>query len=124
MKTILLACVAALATASFTPRAIADDAKPLMVIRYNQENVYFGRTLKKAVAYAEQAKAGVIYKVVSLVPSGSKKGTVKVSADQAKKNLGGVTTMMQQLGVDDARIKADTQSSSAVKSQEIRIFVE
>jgi len=101
-----------------------DGRKPLLIVRFNQEHVYFNRALKQAVTNAEAAKPGIHYNVVSYVPSGAKKGQMKVSAEQAKTNLGMVTKGLQELGVDSARVDVSSQPSSAVTSQEVRIFVE
>ena len=109
---------------ALAPAAAPETAKPLLVIRFNQEPVHFTRALKQAVVNAEHIKAGVQYKVVSYVPSGKRKGQAKVPADRAKKNLESVTAGIQQLGVDTSRIRASSETSDSARSQEIKVFVE
>ena len=117
------------ATAMFSPQVYAkvpegESVKPLLLIRYNQEHVYYTRALKQAVANAENTKASVKYKVVSVVPTGNRKGTVKIGAERAKSNLASVLTSIQQLGVPADRISSSTESSALALSQEIKIYVE
>lgn len=122
--TLLAVIVGLSAGQSYAKAADAGSVRPLLVIRFNQEHVYYSRALKQAVANAEKVKPDVRYNVVSSLPSGKRKGQVKVSAEQAKANLSGVTTMMQQLGVPESRMSSSTENSSSVSSQEIKIYVE
>jgi len=101
----------------------AEPRTPLLVIRFNQQHVYFDRVLRQAVDATEKTKAGAVYDVVSIVPSGgSREQNERISADAAD-NLNAVVQQLQDLGVQPSRIQASTQSSTAVTAQEIDIFV-
>jgi len=97
--------------------------RPLLVVRFNQDHVYYTRALKQAVVNAERAKSGVRYQVVSYLPDGKRRGQKQVATKQAESNLSDITGLMQKLGVDSSRIETQSQKA-AVMSQEIKIYVE
>ncbi len=97
---------------------------PLMIIRFNQTNVYYDDSLAKVVKVAETNRPGVKYNVVSALPDLS-----ALSAEQqqdiskrAMDNLRDVVTQMQQLGVSADRVKIAAQKKP-VRAQEISIYV-
>jgi len=98
---------------------------PLLVIRFNQQHVYFDRVLRQAVESAEKAKADALYDVVSIVPTGGNNAqqNERLSANAAG-NLGSVVQELQNLGVQPSRIHSTTQSSASATAQEIQIFVD
>ncbi len=107
------------------PTFAAEQAseRPLLVVRFNQDHVYYTRALKQAVANAERAKSGVRYHVVSYLPDGKRRGQKQVASKKAQGNLDKITGLMQQLGVDASRIEAKSQKAP-VMNQEIKIYVE
>lgn len=118
----------AAATVDGSTPEIADsqkqEVKPLLVIRFNQRHVYFDNALRKAVAGAEIAKTGVMYNIVSYVPTGRalrRDQSERADAD-ASANLDAVLQGMQNMGVDPSRVRTATQSSDTITSQEVRIY--
>jgi hypothetical protein len=126
MKRAIMAVLAAasLSLVVFAPAVAAElSEKPLLLVRFNQEHVYYARALKQAVVNAENAKPGVRYHVVSSVPSARHKGQPVVSAAQAKKNMDELVGALGQLGVDAARISTASKMAP-VNSQQIAVYVQ
>lgn len=129
MKSIFSAFAAALCFASVVTAPVAamdtkEASRPLLVVRFNQEHVYYQRALKQAVEGAEKARPGVSYHLVSTLPTGNRKGAMRPSAEQAKANVSALVDTMKKLGVDASRIKTESANSASAMSQEVRIYVE
>lgn len=91
------------------PSSMNLPTKPLMVIRFNQNHVYYGRTLDQAVGSAEQTKPNMTYYVVSYVPQGGGASQNNHISDTVKGNVGGVLEELEAQGVPAARIVTMTK---------------
>lgn len=56
------------ANAQMEQTSVSYTEKPLLIIRWNQQRVYFTQALNKAVSSAESAKHNMIYRVVGYMP--------------------------------------------------------
>jgi len=102
----------------------ADLGSPLLVIRFNQNHVYYDDALNKIVAAAEKAKTGVTYSVVSKLPdiaslSAAQQDQIKTRSTE---NLKDVVMLMQQQGVPSNRVRI-ANKQAPVRSQEIAVYV-
>lgn len=110
-----------------TPQEMA-GRKPLVVIRFpnGQKFVHYERALRRAVDATEKTKAGVVYYVVSSVPSSNNKASNQRMSDRAQENLRSVLDTLGKLGVESHRISYTSRAASASykDGQQIDIFVE
>lgn len=97
--------------------------KPLLVIRYNQNNVYFKPAVKKIVDVVEVEKSGAMYHIESLIPTekASENGIRLDPKDD--KNLLFIVAYMNELAVSMDRIVVNSMYSANVKNQEIKFFI-
>lgn len=125
MRALLLAMTLAfLVPLGAEAQSFSGDAdKPLVLIRFNQRNVYYDRQLYMAVSRAVEVKPGVMFEVVSFVPnSGDAKRDSewkKTSAAHAKQ----VITSLNQMGVPASRISYNVQNQQGLRFDEVHIFV-
>ena len=104
--------------------ADAENAtKPIMIIRFNQQYVYFQEPLKKVVQEVGYAQKNAIYEVQSVVPTALSKEKDSSLAKESDLHLHSVLTELGKLGVSSDRLNTNVIYSDDVKSQEIRIFV-
>ncbi|MDE3060339.1 MAG: hypothetical protein KGJ06_04955 [Pseudomonadota bacterium] len=94
--------------------------KPLLVIRFNTQHLYYEHALRLAVDSTQKAKPDAEYTVISYTPAET--GDSRTSAN-AEENLHAVAQAIENLGVKPSRIHTASQNASAVASQEIDIFV-
>ncbi|MEQ1789762.1 MAG: hypothetical protein ABL857_04900 [Rickettsiales bacterium] len=94
---------------------------PVMVIRFNQENVYFRNPLRSMVFEVAKTKPNAKYEIQSLVPSGkiNRPSNVRKYAD----NVQNVINVFGRYGVSPSRISVKSENSDSIDNQEIRIFV-
>lgn len=97
---------------------------PLMVIRYNQSKVFYQRQLYNAVSRAVSIKPGVMFEVVSFVPSTGDSGRDEVQAARADQQMKALLADMNQIGVPAQRIHATREAASDAKQHEIYIYVD
>ncbi len=132
-KTTVLAAAALLcAAALITPMSskaqensqfsAIESAKPVLVIRFNQKNVYFENALKTVVDSVARGKIDASYAVESVTPMNETQDGRADSVHAA--NLLAVVSKLNKLGVDANKIGVKESKSDAVTSQEISIFVQ
>ena len=96
---------------------------PLMVIRFNQQKVYYDRTLYTAISKAVEAKPTVMFDLVSVVPESGDAGRDARWAQNAETNLGRVVASMNQMGVPQSRIGVTRRNVPGASGSEVQIFV-
>jgi len=98
--------------------AAADNREPLVTIRFNQTNVYYEKSLYRAVVKAAEVKPGVMFDVVASSPSGASR-----AEEATKDSLGHVLATLNEMGVPKERIAVNTLTNQPVASPEVRVFV-
>lgn len=97
---------------------------PLMVVRFNQERIYYQQPLFSAVSRALEAKPDVKFNVVSLVPETGKKRADKKLAAEARLTTEAFIGDMIRMGIPQSRIHVSYQPGPYVKANEVHLFVE
>lgn len=97
---------------------------PLMVVRFNQDRVYYQQPLYNAVSRALEAKPSVMFNIISLVPdAGHARANEKLSAD-AHRSTGRFVADMVKMGVPQSRIRVSYQPGPGITANEVHLFVE
>ena len=97
--------------------------KPLVVIRFNQRQVYYENQLFTALDRAVAVKPSVLFEVVSYVPTGRDERASADLAARAQANLNRVLGSLGEMGVPASRIQVTTERDGALKHQEVHIYV-
>ncbi len=98
--------------------AASKDA--VMIIRFNQKNVYFQTALKKVVYKVAASKPDARYELMSTVPA--KKKSLAEAEDYVT-NLQSVINVLGRFGVSSDKISSNTVTSDSAQNQEISIFI-
>ncbi len=93
----------------------------VMIIRFNQQNVYFQDALKKMVEVVSSVKPDAEYDIQSVIPANNENIGDKYKL--YNQNLRLVVAGLNQLGVPIERVKIDITDSSVISDHEIRIFI-
>lgn len=97
---------------------------PLMVVRFNQERIYYQQPLYNAIASALEAKPGVMFNIITLIPQVGNEAADKKSTVSAQTNTNMVVRDMVKMGVPQSRIRVSYQNGSNLQSSEMHLFVE
>jgi hypothetical protein len=97
--------------------------RPLMVVRFNQRNVYYERSLYGAVSKAVQVKPAVMFDVVAVSPI-SRDRDAQQRLEQTTSRAGQrVLESMREIGVPNSRMAYSQTSDPSIAFPEVRLFV-
>lgn len=98
--------------------------KPLMIIRFNQDKVFYKRPLYRAMHEAVTAAPDVLFHVVSYIPQKQSAEHNQRARRLAQQHLQMVVGEMQKMGVSAAQIRTASEPDYRLRYDEIHIFVE
>lgn len=101
----------------------AQEARPLVVIRFNQARVYYDQQLYSAISQAVAAKPDVMFDVVSNAPTTGNQTIDAQWVATASRNTQAVVASMQKLGVPLSRMRITGQTQPDLRFDETQIFV-
>ena len=97
--------------------------KPLVVVRFNQPNVYYDKQLYSAVSQAVTVKPEVMFDVVSNAPSTGDQDKDAQWIRLASQHTQAVVASLQKIGVPMERMRVTGHAQSGIKYDETQIFV-
>lgn len=117
MKRVLLTTLLVLAAGA------AQASEPLVIIRFNQPNVYYDQQLYKAIAQAVAIKPEVMIDVVSYAPQTNDTRTDAQWQQAASVHTQQVVASLQGMGVPMSRISVSGQRMAGIRSDETHVLV-
>lgn len=99
------------------------QGKPLVILRFNQQRIYYEQPLYGAVSKAVAAKPGVMFDLVSLVPT---TGNQQLDAQwqvTARHNSQAILKSMMGMGIPSSRISVRSQPVRGAEFDEVHVFV-
>lgn len=102
----------------------ANLAKPLMVIRYNQNNVYYQLPLYNAVQKALQVKPTAQFTFLSKVPYTGHPEKDRYAEEAARANWQNVLQTVSEIGLPQKQMDVRFEKSNQVLNNEILVFVQ
>ncbi|MCH2546127.1 MAG: hypothetical protein MK052_00755 [Alphaproteobacteria bacterium] len=125
IRSLLLALMVSAATMGAAhAQAVSYKDTPLMVVRFNQERVYYQQQLYNAVSRALEAKPDVQFSIISLVPETQDRSYNRRMQDEARHNTGLFVANMVKMGFPKNRIRIAYQIGPSIESNEVHMFVE
>lgn len=97
--------------------------EPLMIIRFNQPNVYYQLPLYKAVKRAIDIYPNASFQVLSVIPTTGDFKTDDKSAGEASEYANLITTALTDMGLPRARFRTNYTSDSTQSYHEVRLYV-
>lgn len=118
-------CVAVVASAPIAGACAQSHLDtPLLVLRFNQERIYYQQPLYTAISRAVQAKPGVMFNIITLIPQTGDARDNQQSTVAAQTNTNMVVRDMVKMGVPQSRIRVSYQNGSNLDSSEMHLFVQ
>jgi len=110
------------------PAALTGDAalmgrQPLVVIRFDRDDVAFQDPLYQAVGAALQRKPDAIFDLVAVAPAGGSAGDVALASTTAKRNAEEVLRVLTAMGLPGDRVTLSATTSYDAMVNEVRVFV-
>lgn len=113
---------AAAASAAASGDGIDPNSEPLVIIRFDRDNVPYQQALYNAVSQALTAKPGAVFDLVAVSPDRGNAAQVALNGAAARRNGEAVLRTMTDMGVQPGRVNllADTRN---VAHNEVHIYV-
>ncbi|MBM3617341.1 MAG: hypothetical protein FJX23_02215 [Alphaproteobacteria bacterium] len=97
---------------------------PLLVVRFNQDRVYYQQPLYNAVSRALEAKPSVLFNIVAVVPQTSSESANQQAQANTQARAGQLVGEMVKMGVPQSRLRVSYQKSTFAQTPEVHIFVQ
>jgi hypothetical protein len=104
-------------------RSEIENGKPLVVIRFDRENVNYEHAVYQAVSKALDRYPNASFDVVAVSPSGSNAAEAALLVGDAKRNADAVARALSQLGLPPGRVHMSATKSGSASTTEVQIFV-
>jgi hypothetical protein len=105
------------------PLANLGNRRPLVVIRFDRDNVPYQEPLFTAVSEALNRRPGAVFDIVSIVPQAGTPAQVALAANQSRRNAEQVLQTLVQMGLPSDRMSLSSTSSGSVATNEVHVFV-
>ena len=100
-----------------------ESGRPLVVIRFDRQNVNYQHAVYQAVSQALDRYPQASFDVVAVSPTGANAAEGALASEDAKRNADGVARTMSQMGLPSNRITLSASNSSAATTTEVRVYV-
>jgi len=103
--------------------AAASGKRPLVVIRFDRDDVAYRDQLYAALTQAVERKPDAGFEVVSVAPASGTPAQLQLSQNRARQSAQNVVRAMSDMGMPAARIRMSSITSDEVNGNEVQIFV-
>ena len=100
------------------------EAKPLMVIRYNQDNIYYQKPLYNVVSKTLQVKPNAQITFVSKIPVTGQPEKDSRLEEEAHTNWQNVLQTLNDIGLPERQMSMRFEKSTHIADNEILVFVQ
>ncbi|WP_445679847.1 hypothetical protein [Radicibacter daui] len=114
---------APMAAAPLAGAAQDDSRRPLVVIRFERDDVDYEQAVYQAVSKALERKPDARFDVVAVSPSNGSPADIALTSTSAKRNAEGVMRSLVRLGLPAERITLSARSSAQAQTSEVHIYV-
>lgn len=116
------AVLCGMATSALAQASHSDT--PLLVVRFNQDRVYYQQPLYNAVSRALEAKPSVLFNIVAVIPQTDSESANQQSQAATQARAGTLVGEMVKMGVPQSRLRVSYQKSTFAQAPEVHIFVQ
>ena len=121
--------------ASYAPAAVAAatnnaeigsslaERRPLVVIRFDRDNVEFKQALYSAISAALERRPQSTFDLIAVAPNQGSPADVALAANTAKRHANKVLQALTEMGLPNSRVTLSSTTSPGVQTNEIRIYV-
>lgn len=113
-------------TPSTPGRALSSAAgsrRPLVVIRFDRQNVNYQQALYTAVSRALERRPNASFDLVAVTPSAGSSAQVALDTSKARRNAQEVLRSLTDMGLPPSRVALSATTASDASSNEVRLFV-
>ncbi len=102
---------------------IAAVGRPLVVIRFDRQDVEYEQPLYSALTRALENRPDARFDVVSVAPAGGNASDMRRSQTQSRHNAEAVMASIADMGLPASRLSISSTTSGDVSSNEVRVYM-
>jgi hypothetical protein len=105
---------------------VEDDftaGQPLMIIRFNKQNIYYQLPLYKTIKKALQIHPSASFQILSVIPTTGDYHADNEGSKEAAQYAALVTTALSDMGLPASRYRTNYTTDSSSSDYEVRIFI-
>jgi hypothetical protein len=99
------------------------SSRPLVVIRFDRDNVAYQQALYNAVSRAVERKPDAAFDLVAVSPKVGSPSLRILNTTAAKRNAEGVLRTLTDMGLPASRVNLTATNSATARSNEVRVYV-
>lgn len=115
--------VAPVSTVTLPAAMVTAQDRPLMVIKFNRQNVQYESRLYDAVKSALDRRPSAVFDVIAVSPRRGSPGETALGATNARRNAESVLRSLTNMGLPPGRVRISAMQSDAAASGEVHVFV-
>jgi hypothetical protein len=104
-------------------RPLSPDSRPLVVIRFDRQNVQYEQALYDAVSRALDRKPEAAFDLVAVHPKTGSTAQVILNSTAARRNAENVLRTLVEMGLPATRVNMTSTPSATAQSNEVRVYV-
>lgn len=97
--------------------------RPLVVIRFDRQNVAYDQAVYNAVSRALERQPSASFELVAVAPSDGSAARVALNSNQARRNAENVLRTLQRMGLPPNRVSLSARSSNSVQTNEVHLYI-
>jgi hypothetical protein len=105
------------------PASVANDAKPLVVIKFDRPQVDYQQTLYSALNETLRTKPQAAFEVLAVAPTAESAAAVQAAQSAAKQHARDVLETMTSMGVPAGRVAVASLTDPSIQQSEVRVYV-
>jgi hypothetical protein len=105
------------------PGAGLASGRPLVVIRFDRQNVEYQQALYEAVSTALERRPNAAFDLVAVSPAGGTPAEVALNSNAARRNAEAVLRTLTNMGLPPDRVSLAATTSPQAQTNEVHIFV-
>ncbi|MAH83908.1 MAG: hypothetical protein CBB68_06035 [Rhodospirillaceae bacterium TMED8] len=105
------------------PPRTTKNRRPLVVIRFDRNDVKYQRVLYNAVSRVLEKRADAVFDLVAVAPDSGGKARVALNSNKARRQAEGVLRSLIEMGLPPARVAIAAKTSSGTRINEVHLYI-
>ncbi len=111
------------ARSALSPSRSLAGRRPLVVIRFDRQNVAYEQALYSAVSRALERRPNATFELVAVSPATGDNARRALDANQARRNAEAVLRTLQSMGLPAQRVNISAQTSAQAQNNEVHLYL-
>jgi hypothetical protein len=112
-----------MASAGAPQSGLARGGRPLVVIKFDRQNVAYQQPLYTAVSQALDRRPDAMFEIVAVTPNRGNAGQVALASTAARRNAEAVYRSLTDMGLPANKVTLSATTSGSAENNEVQIFV-